>query len=102
MDSVFRIGRASRRGDTVGALVLRELTVAQWTDVRVLGDFPWPFGAGGLRAGDRVMAIGDRATHSWRDFIEGYGALAASPHSVVVERNGRRVTVSLGRASAGQ
>lgn len=98
IDSVFRFPRSAEgeAGAPGGALVRRAFTHDEWSRTRLLGDFAYPFGPDGLRAGDVVLAIDGRAIHTWADLAEAYSRTGTGPVALTVRRAGahRRITIA--------
>ena len=98
-DSVFRVPALADStpdaGEPGGALVRRAFTRDEWSRTRLLGDFAYPFGSDGLRAGDIVLSIDGRAIRTWADLIEAYGGAGAGPVTLTVRRAGahRQITI---------
>ncbi|WP_261556107.1 M50 family metallopeptidase [Frankia tisae] len=55
---------------------------------------PGPAAAAGMRLGDRVVSFDGVAVHSWKDFTRRVREHGAGPTSLVVERDGRRLTLT--------
>ncbi len=51
--------------------------------------------AGGLRAGDRIVRVGDANITAWRNLVEQVSRSNGQPLAFVVERDGRRETLTV-------
>jgi regulator of sigma E protease len=86
------------------ALVLLTITISRGADVPIYEDSPAVIGqvaAGspaekvGLKAGDRVVRVGDREVKTWNDVDLAVMPKANHEMTFIVERGGRPVTVQL-------
>ena len=76
---------------TVGAIPECVSTTGQCTDE----DPPAPASEGGLRAGDSIVSWGGTQTETWQDVQEAIATGEAAPTTVVIERDGDPMTLTI-------
>jgi membrane-associated protease RseP (regulator of RpoE activity) len=93
------IGLPTGAGTTTVAVVGQCVT-AQPTDSCTASDPPTPAAKAGLQAGDRIVSWGPRQISSWADVQAAIKAVPGENIPVVVERDGKQLTLTVSPVTA--